>query len=72
MEGFLDCQASGDYAYAVYAAIDITWITLESGAPLAEVARIARKFQDFAGKIGHTGLFQALRVLEAFALYQFR
>ena len=70
VEGFLDCQASGDYAYAAYAAIDITWIALESGSPLSEVAHVARKFQDFANKIEHTGLFQALRVLEAFALHQ--
>ncbi|GEM_PF-485557 len=66
-EGFVECHAAGDYSYAAYGALEISWVTFESGAPLDEVAAVSRKYATFAEQSRNTGLLQTLRAEEAFA-----
>ncbi len=65
-EGFVECQAAGDYSYAVYGALEISWLTFESGAPLDEIAASAMTYAAFAEQSRNKGLQHTLRAQEAF------
>ncbi|EME69377.1 ATPase, partial [Paramagnetospirillum caucaseum] len=66
-EGFVECQAAGDYSYAVYGALEISWLTFESGAPLDDSAATAMTYAAFAQQSRNNGLLHTLRSQEAFA-----
>ncbi|MBI3445881.1 MAG: GAF domain-containing protein [Magnetospirillum sp.] len=65
-EGFINCQAAGDYSYAVYGALEIAWLTFESGAPLDQLGMAALKYAAFAQQSRNVGLLETLRAQEAF------
>ncbi|CUW39718.1 putative ATPase (modular protein) [Magnetospirillum sp. XM-1] len=65
-EGFVECQAAGDYSYAVYGALEISWLTFECGAPLQDIAAAAMTYSAFAQQSRNNGLLHTLRAQEAF------
>ncbi|WP_206072563.1 AAA family ATPase [Magnetospirillum sp. ME-1] len=65
-EGFVDCQAAGDYSYAVYGALEISWLTFECGAPLDDISAAAMTYSAFAQQSRNNGLLHTLRAQEAF------
>ncbi len=68
-EGFIECQAAGDYSYAVYGALEISWLTLESGAHLDELSGAAVTYSAFAEQSRNAGLLNTLRAQKAFVSY---
>ncbi|BAE50270.1 Predicted ATPase [Paramagnetospirillum magneticum AMB-1] len=65
-EGFVECQAAGDYSYAVYGALEMCWLTLESGAHLDELDAASVTYSAFAEQSRNIGLLNALRAQKAF------
>jgi predicted ATPase/signal transduction histidine kinase/CheY-like chemotaxis protein len=68
-EGFVECNVSGDYPYAIYSALEISWLTLECGAPLDDVTSTALTYAAFAEQSRNTGLQQSLNAQRAFAAF---
>ena len=59
-DGFVECHAAGDYSYAVYGALEISWLTFESGAPLDDVAAASLTYAAFAEQSRNNGLLHTL------------
>jgi PAS domain S-box-containing protein len=66
-EGFIDCQAAGDYSYATYGALEISWLTFECGQPLADVTAASLTYSAFAQQSRNDGLLHTLRAEKAFS-----
>ncbi len=66
-DGFIECQSAGDYSYAVYGALEISWLTFESGFGLDDIATAAMTYSAFAQQSRNNGLLHTLRAQDAFA-----
>lgn len=68
-DGFVECHAAGDYSYAIYGALEISWLTFESGAHLDEFSAASMTYAAFAEQSRNIGLLNTLQAQKAFVSF---
>lgn len=65
-QAFLLCREAGDLAYAAYSALDVAWLTMETGAPLARTRAVVGKYRAFAEQSRNEALRHTLRAQDLY------